>query len=131
MSVLKDFCGGVQSRMQAVGFDWPTLIETMLPVVIEMISNCFNKASDLEAFAKGKRGPLQLAGLRNKCRRIVQEQGVRGVWRVSSAASDLQAAILVAIHCHLFRAATEERSTTPVPLPASRCSPRPCRCRGP
>ena len=92
--MLQEFCQGVQSRAKRAGFDWSTLIVTLLPVVVEMISNCFNKASELEAFARGKRSPLQLAGLRNKCRRIVQEQGVRGVFRVSAAASDLQEAIL-------------------------------------
>lgn len=92
--LLSDFCGAVQGRMKRFGFDWSQLIVALLPVVIEMISTCFNKSSDLEAFAKGKRGPLQLAGLRNKCRRVVQEQGVRGVFRVSAAASDLQEAIL-------------------------------------
>ncbi len=104
MSVLKDFCGNVQGRMRAAGFDWTTLIETMLPVVIEMISGCFDKASDLESFARGKRSPLQMAGLRNKCRRIVQEQGVRGIWRVSSAASDLQTAILAELDAQAGKA---------------------------
>jgi hypothetical protein len=94
MSVLKNFCEGVQGRMKSVGFDWQTLIDTFLPVVIEMISNCFNKASDLESFARGKRGPLQLAGLRNKCRRCVQEQGVRGVFAVARATNALQDAVL-------------------------------------
>ena len=92
--MLKDFCENVQGRMKKFGFDWTTLFVTLLPVVIEMISNCFTKPADFEAFACGKRSPLQLAGLRYKCRRVVQEQGVRGIFRVSAAASDLQQAIL-------------------------------------
>ena len=103
--MLKDFCEGVQGRMKRFGFDWTTLIATLLPVVIEMIQSCFNKASDLEAFAGGKRGPLQLAGLRNKCRRVVQEQGVRGIWRVNAATSDLQQAILQELDDRASRAA--------------------------
>jgi hypothetical protein len=94
VGLLNDFCGAVQGRMRKFGFDWSQLIVVLLPVVVEMISTCFNKASDLEAFATGKRGPLQMAGLRIKCRRVVQEQGVRGIFRVSAAASDLQRAIL-------------------------------------
>ena len=92
--LLSDFCGGVQGRMKRFGFDWSTLIDSLLPMLIEALQNCFNKSSDLESFASGKRGPLQMAGLRNRCRRIVQEQGVRGVFRVGPAASDLQQAIL-------------------------------------
>jgi len=92
--MLQDFCQSVQSRVLKVGFDWSTLIVTLLPVVIEMVSNCFNKAADLQAFCEGKRGPLQMAGLRNKCRRVVQEQGVKGVFRVAAAASALERAIL-------------------------------------
>jgi hypothetical protein len=92
--LLSDFCGSVQGRMKRYGFDWTTLIDSLLPMLIEALQNCFNKSSDLEAFAAGKRGPLQMAGLRNRCRRIVQEQGVRGVFRVGPAASDLQQAIM-------------------------------------
>jgi hypothetical protein len=92
--VLNQFCEGVQTRMKKAGFDWTTLISTFLPVLLEMLTNCFPSAADLEKFASGKRGPLQLAGLRNKCRRVVQEQGVRGIFRISAAASDLQQAVL-------------------------------------
>ena len=98
--MLNQFCEGVQSRMKKAGFDWTTLISTLLPVVIEMLTNCFNSAADLEKFAGGKRGPLQMAGLRNKCRRVVQEQGVRGIFRISAAASDLQAAIIQELDDH-------------------------------
>lgn len=94
MGLLHDFCGAVQGRMKRAGFDWLTLITTLLPVVIEMIQACFNKASDLESFAAGKRSPLQLAGLRLRCRRVVQEQGVRGVFRVAAAADALRDAVL-------------------------------------
>lgn len=94
MSVLKGFCEGVQGRMKRAGFDWQTLIDTFLPIVIEMVSNCFDKASDLQAFVEGKRGFLQMAGLKNKCRRCVQEQGVRGVFSVNRAANALQDAVL-------------------------------------
>ena len=103
--MLKDFCEGVQGRMKRFGFDWSTLIVTLLPVVIEMISTCFNKSSDLQAFAEGNRRPLQMAGLRNKCRRVVQEQGIRGPFRVSAAASDLQQAILQELDDRAGRAA--------------------------
>ena len=89
--LLNDFCGSVQKRM---GIGWETIIATLLPVVIEMLTNCFNKPSDLQAFAEGKRSARELAGLRIKCRRVVQEQGVRGVWRISAATSELQSAIL-------------------------------------
>lgn len=92
--MLNQFCECVQVRMKRAGFDWTTLIVTLLPVVIEMISNCFQTASNLEAFVAGERGPLQLAGLRNKCRRVVQEQGVRGVFRVAAATRELQQAVL-------------------------------------
>lgn len=92
--MLQDFCQSVQSRARKAGFDWSTLIVTLLPVVVEMISNCFNKSSDLQAFCEGKRDPLQRAGLRNKCRRVVQEQGVKGVFRVAAAANVLERAIL-------------------------------------
>ena len=94
MGLLGSFCEGVQGRMKRQGFDWLTLITTLLPVVIEMISNCFNKADDLADFASGKRSPLQLAGLRMRCRRVVQEQGVRGVFRVAAATRALQEAVL-------------------------------------
>ena len=92
--MLEQFCGGVQARMKRIGFDWTTLLTTLLPMVVQLIQECFNKAADLQAFAGGRRGPLQMARLRSACRQVVQEQGVRGVFRVSSAASDLQAAIL-------------------------------------
>lgn len=94
MNVLGDFAGAVGSRMKKAGFDWSTLIETLLPVLIEMITNCFGSGEELQNFAAGKRRPLQMAGLRNKCRRVVQEQGVRGVFRVAAAAGALQDAIL-------------------------------------
>ena len=104
--MLQDFCAGVQNRMRKVGFDWTTLISTFLPVLIEMIQNCFNKASDLQSFAEGQRRPLQLAGLKNRCRRVVQEQGVRGVFRVAAAANALQDAVLA----ELDEAASREAS---------------------
>ena len=92
--LLEDFCGAVQERTRRYGFDWSQLIVALLPVVIEMISTCFQGPTELAEFAAGKRRPLQVAGLRNKCRRVVQEQGIRGPFRVSAAASDLQEAIL-------------------------------------
>lgn len=92
--MLEGFCRSVEARMKRAGFDWTTLITTLLPVVMQLIQSCFNKASDLQAFAEGRRGPLQLARLRSACKQVVQEQGVRGVFRVAAAASDLQEAIL-------------------------------------
>lgn len=103
--MLRQFCENVQNRMKSLGFDWTTLISTLLPVVIEMLKNCFNKASDLEAFAMGDRSSMQLAGLRIKCRRVVQEQGVRGVFRVYVAARDLQEAVLKEIDEQAAKAA--------------------------
>lgn len=94
MNLLQDFCGNVQNRMKREGFDWLTLISTLLPTVLELIRNCFNKPSDLEAFARGKRTKLQLAGLRMRCRRVVQEQGVRGTFRVAAATKALETAVL-------------------------------------
>jgi len=90
-----------------MGAGWADLIVVLLPVVIEMIQTCFQKSSDLQAFAEGQRKPLQLAGLRNKCRRVVQEQGVRGPFRISAATSDLQAAVLAELD------ATAQRATGP------------------
>lgn len=106
--MLEQFCQGVQTRMKRQGSVWVTLITTMLPVLIEAIQNCFNKPSDLQAFAEGKRGPLQMAGLRNRCRRIVQEQGVRGVFQVRTAAADLQAAVLEELEETAAKAAGSE-----------------------
>lgn len=94
MNLLQDFCGAVQVRMKRAGFDWLTLVTTLLPVVLELIQSCFNSAADLEAFASGRRTPLQLAGLRLRCRRVVQEQGVRGIFRVAAATDALQTAVL-------------------------------------
>ena len=92
--MLKDFCENVQGRMKKFGFDWTTLLVTLLPVVIEMIKTCFKNPAELQAFCAGQRSPLQLAGLRIKCRRVVQEQGVHGIFRVAAATSDLQEAVL-------------------------------------
>lgn len=103
--LLNDFCGAVQSRMKRAGFDWLTLITTLLPVVIEIITNCFNKPSDLQSFAEGKRTPLQLAGLRLRCRRVVQEQGIRGVFRVAAATEALQEAVLAELDAKAATAA--------------------------
>lgn len=104
--MLEVFCQGVKTRMDRAGFSWSTLVVTLLPVVIDVIQNCFNKPSDLQAFAEGRRGPLQMAGLRNRCRRIVQEQGVRGWVRVSNAAADLQEAIIDELNQVAANAAT-------------------------
>ena len=103
--MLNEFCGAVQVRMRKFGFDWSQLLVTLLPVVVEMISNCFNKSSELQAFAEGDRKPLQLAGLRRRCKEVVQEMGVRGVFRVAAAASDLQRAILDELDDRAGRAA--------------------------
>ncbi len=103
--MLQDFCGAVQGRMKRAGFDWLTLITTLLPVVIELIQSCFKSAADLESFAGGKRSPLQLAGLRLRCRRVVQEQGVRGVFRVAAAAEALQSAVLAELDARASTAA--------------------------
>lgn len=92
--LLQSFCQGVKARMARAGFDWSTLIATLLPVVVELLESCFNNAAELESFAKGKRSQLQLAGLRLKCRRVVKEQGVSGMFRVAGAAAELQAAVL-------------------------------------
>ncbi len=103
--MLNEFCSSVQGRMQRLGFDWSQLVITLLPVVIEMISTCFNKSSDLQAFAEGTRRPLQLAGLRRRCKEVVQEMGVRGVFHVAAAAGDLQRAILDELDDQVGRAA--------------------------
>ncbi len=103
--LLNDFCGAVQGRVRKAGFEWLTLITTLLPVVIELIQTCFNKPSDLQAFAEGKRSPLQLAGLRLRCRRVVQEEGVRGVFRVAAAAAALQDAVLAELDAQAATAA--------------------------
>lgn len=92
--MLEDFATAVDARMKRYGFDWSTLIVTFLPVVVEMITNCFNKSSDLQAFAEGKRDRLRMAGLRKRCREVVQEEGVRGPLRIAAAAAKLEAAIL-------------------------------------
>ena len=92
--MLEGYCKGVQLRMAKAGFSWLSLITTLLPVLIEAIQQCFNKPSDLQAFAEGKRGPLQMAGLRLRCSQIVRQHGVRGILRVSAAAGELQAAML-------------------------------------
>lgn len=89
--MLTEFCSGVQKRL---GSGWSDIIVALLPVVIEMISTCFNKSSELREFAEGQRNGLQLAGLRNKCRRVVQERGVRGPIRVALAAGQLYDAVL-------------------------------------
>ena len=103
--MLEEFCSGVQARMKRAGFDFVTLIPVLLPVVIQLIQSCFNKPADLQAFAQGRRGPLQMARLRSACRQVVQEQGIRGVWRVSAAASDLQAAVVAELDEQAAKAA--------------------------
>lgn len=90
-SLLGDFCGGVQKRM---GIGWDTILTTLLPVIIEMLNGCFNKPAELQAFAEGHRTPLQMAGLRIKCRRVAQENGVRGPLRIYVAGESLKEAIL-------------------------------------
>lgn len=105
MGVLHDFCGSVQYRMSKAGFEWLTIVSTLLPAIIEMIQQCFNKPADLQSFAEGRRSMLQLAGLRLRCRRVVQEQGIRGVFRVSAAAEALQAAVLAELDDRATKAA--------------------------
>lgn len=92
--LLQGFCEGVKKRLARVGIDWTTLITTLMPVVIELLESCFNSAAELESFAKGRRSWLQMAGLRVKCRRVVQENGVQGIFRVHKAAGELETAIL-------------------------------------
>jgi hypothetical protein len=89
--MLADFCGGVQRRL---GAGWADLIVLLLPVVLEMIQQCFNSSQELADFAEGKRSNLQLAGLRNKCRRVVRERGIRGIWQVAKATDALYDATL-------------------------------------
>ena len=102
--MLAEFCSGVQRRM---GNTWIDLITTFLPVILEMLQSCFNNSAELRAFAEGKRSNLQLAGLRNKCRRVVRERGVRGVWQVARAADALYDATLAELD------ATAQRATGP------------------
>jgi len=101
MGLLSDFCGAVQGRMKRYGFDISTLLDTLLPMLVEMLEGCFDKSSDLESFASGKRTPKQMVGLRLRCRATVVElkdangrQAIRGIGRIASATSDLQKAIL-------------------------------------
>jgi len=103
--LLQSFCQGVKARMARAGFDWSTLIATLLPVVVELLENCFNNAGELESFAKGQRSPLQLAGLRLKCRQVVKEQGVSGIIRVAGATAVLQAAVLAELDDQATKAA--------------------------
>jgi hypothetical protein len=102
--MLNEFCAGVQRRM---GSTWTDLLTTFLPVVLEMIQSCFNNAAELRAFAEGKRSNLQLAGLRNKCRRVVRERGVRGIWQVAKMTDALYDATLAELD------ATSQRATGP------------------
>lgn len=103
--LLQSFCQGVKVRMARAGLDWSTLIATLLPVVVELLESCFNSAGELESFAKGQRSPLQLAGLRLKCRRVVKEQGVSGILRIHYAAGDLQDAIIAELDDQAAKAA--------------------------
>jgi hypothetical protein len=99
--MLNEFCAGVQRRM---GSTWTDLLTTFLPVVLEMIQSCFNSSQELADFAEGKRSNLQLAGLRNKCRRVVRERGVRGIWQVAKATDALYDATLAELDATANRA---------------------------
>ena len=103
--MLETFGSGVQALMKRAGFDFVTLIPVLLPVVVQLIQGCFNKPADLQAFTEGRRGPLQMARLRSACRQVIQEQGIRGVWRVSAAASDLHAAVIAELDEQAAKAA--------------------------
>jgi hypothetical protein len=100
--MLTEFCGAVQKRL---GSGWSDLLTLLLPAVLEMLQNCFPQAADLQRFAEGERRPLQLAGLHQRCRRVAQENGVRGPFRLRDAANQLQAAVLAELDATAQRAA--------------------------
>ncbi len=99
--MLTEFCGGVQKRM---GSGWSDLITTLLPMVMEMLQSCMNKPADLQRFAEGDRGRLQLAGLGLRCRRVARQNGVR-FGRVDAEADKLRDAVLAELDATAQRAA--------------------------
>jgi hypothetical protein len=70
-NVLENFAQKVSARQNVnldggkVGFDWITIV---LTIVVPLIQNCLNNRNSLAAFVEGRRGPLQLAALRTRCR---------------------------------------------------------------
>lgn len=91
--VLEAYAGAVAARAQKVG--WIELVlPAVLPAVVELITKCFDKPSELKAFAEGDRSALQLVGLRIRCNRAVREAGIDGFRRVQKAGTALMAAML-------------------------------------
>ena len=85
--VLETFAQGVETRFRTK-YGWINIIVALLPVIIDIINNCRNQRA-LQNFAEGKRTLLQEAGLRRKCRQVVRDAGITGVFRVNTAANAL------------------------------------------
>lgn len=103
--VLQAFCAGVAERQKRFGFDWSQLIVTLLPVVVEMITTCFESAADLQSFAEGKRPLLRLAGLRIRCNQAARQLDVVGPMRVQRAGKALVEDILAELDDQAAKAA--------------------------
>jgi hypothetical protein len=66
-NVLESFAQRVAARSDdgRYGFDWVTIV---LTIIVPLIQNCLNNRNSLASFVEGRRGPLQLAALRTRCR---------------------------------------------------------------
>ena len=91
--VLETFAGAVAARTQKAGWI-EVVLPVVLPAVVELITKCFDKSSELQAFAEGERSALQLAGLRIRCNRAAREAGIDGFRRVQKAGTALMQAVL-------------------------------------
>ena len=88
--MLEQFLQRAGGRMRGnYGFDW---ISVVLPIVVSLIQGCFNKPS-LQSFVEGRRGALQVAGLKARCRQAARQAGV-GPFRALAAGDAMCDAIL-------------------------------------
>lgn len=96
MDVLTGFAADVAERpavKDKFGFD-PSFLIVLMPVIVEMISKCFDNPQQLQAFAEGQRSSLQLTGLRIRCNQAAREAGISGPLRVQRAGAALVDGIL-------------------------------------
>jgi hypothetical protein len=92
--ILESFADDVVSRGKQKDGWIETLIPVVMPILMEMLTKCFDKAAALQSFAEGKRSRLQLSGLRLRCNQSARGAGVQGYRRIQKAGDALADAIL-------------------------------------